>query len=167
MARELNTSADYLLGLTDNPAPAEQRAVLPFDVDFIPFFPQKVVAGIIGGNAVMLDASYYPFRSFRLEEEDIDPEYSMVLRVKGDSMYPTLPDNSAILVDQRRKKLHPNRLYVFRTNGELVVKRARCKDGRWWFCSDNPNFKDLAVSAATEVWGEVRWCGRKFTDEGL
>ena len=167
LSRELDVSADYLLGLTENPTPAEKRAILPVDVDFVPFFPQKAVAGITGGTAFMLDASHYPFRSFRLKEEDVDPELAVVLRVQGDSMFPTLPDESAILVDTRRKALHPNRLYVFRINSELVVKRAQLKDRQWWFCSDNPDYEDLPGSATTEVWGEVRWCGRKFNDHGL
>ena len=148
--------------------PRPLRGVLgsPLDVDFVPFFPQKAVAGITGGTAVMLDASFYPFRRFRLKEEGIDPEYAIVLRVEGDSMHPTLPHDSAILVDRRRKTLHENRLYVFCANGLLVAKRAHLVDRRWWFCSDKSGYEAIPYMETIDIWGEVRWCGRRFNDEG-
>ena len=46
VARELNVSVDWLLGLTEDPTPASDRAALPFDVDSLPLFAQSAMTRI-------------------------------------------------------------------------------------------------------------------------
>ncbi|MCY3567068.1 MAG: S24 family peptidase [Chloroflexi bacterium] len=48
------------------------------------------------------------------------------MRVRGESMGPTLPDDCSTLFDRDRRE---GRVYVVRTDGGLIVKRA-AKHGR-------------------------------------
>ena len=109
----------------------------------------------------------YPFRRQELLETlGIDPERSKVFHVVGDSMMPTLPHGSTILVDYTRAVPLENRLYVFKNRGDILVRRAReFPVGAWWWCSDHPLGGRIRRSEEDVVWGEVRWVGHGL-DEG-
>lgn len=165
-AAALNVSTDYLMGFTDDPSSSEDRAADSLDVAFLPIFTERVAAGEGGEAHIMATQSPYPFRRFRLQETGIDPEHAKVFRVVGDSMKPTLTDGDAILVDYLRTALHENRIYVLRDNGHLLVKRVRLEGRIWWWYSDNPAWEPLRHEDRFDVWGEVRWVGRQFSDSG-
>ena len=79
-------------------------------------------------------------------------------------MEPTLPDGCAILFDRNRRTRRERRIYVVRTNGGLIVKRA-AKHGRAWeLTSDNPAGGAEPWSPDTETIGEVVWMARTLID---
>ncbi len=96
-----------------------------------------------------------------------DPDRLSVIRVEGDSMYPTLADGDEILVDRgdAAERLRDG-IYVLRIEDALVVKRlalnpaARTVSVR----SDNeawPGWPDCDP-AAIEIVGRVVWAGRRI-----
>ena len=82
-----------------------------------------------------------------------------VISVTGDSMDPTLPDGSGILVDRGSSELRDGRVFVIRTEDGLVVKRVRFRDGSWWLHSDNSSWDPIPLGSDAAVVGEVRLSG--------
>ena len=161
VASVLNVSADWLIGLTDNPIPADDRTVDECLVDFVAVHRSEAIAGVTTGNVYTQDSGVIPFRRSWLDQEGIDREAANVFRVHGDSMEPTLTDGSAILVDYNRKNLRDDGIFVFKQGEALLVKRAHFDNG-WWFVSDNPKYGPFALREGAYIFGEVKWNGRAF-----
>ncbi len=80
-----------------------------------------------------------------------------IIRVRGESMEPTLPDGRSILLDRNRRTLRDGRIYVVRAGGGLIVKRASKRGGAWELASENPAVESEPWRADAEVVGEVVW----------
>ena len=85
-----------------------------------------------------------------------------MIRVRGDSMVPTLADGDEILVDRdRRVPGARGALFVLRLDGELMVKRLRALGREIEVASDNPAWPVRMVGAGeAEVIGRVVWLSR-------
>jgi len=92
----------------------------------------------------------------------VRPEAASVIRVKGDSMAPTLEDGDEILVDRDRRRVEARGgVFVIRLDGELMVKRLRVGVGGIEVISDNPDWETRIVAARDlDVIGRVAWLGR-------
>lgn len=98
------------------------------------------------------------FRHHWLAQHGINPLQSVVLGVSGESMEPTVPDGSSILVDRSRQARRNGGVYVVQTGGALVVKRAgQDADGKWLLVSDHLGWPDEPWPDDAAVFGEVRW----------
>lgn len=90
---------------------------------------------------------------------EIDARWSdntFVLRVRGDSMHPTLTEGALIVVDPQVEWMH-NRIVVVRQNGdtEVTVKRL-IKDGDTYYLKpDNTNYPLLKLEKDAYVCGVV------------
>ncbi len=64
-----------------------------------------------------------------------------LLRVKGDSMSPTLEDGHALLaLAPRFVQVKPGRVIAFQHGKDLYIKRALTREGDGWFVvGDNPS----------------------------
>ena len=156
----LNVSAGRLLGIANEPESesARHRSNFPF-LEFLPLYSEGVVAGISGGTVMIPREETYAFRHTRLTRMDIQPEEARIYRVVGDSMFPILPNGASILVDYSRTDLVESQIYVVRSNGSLLVKRAKRWLDQWWWISDNPNWAAIQHEDSMEIWGRVRWYG--------
>ncbi len=98
------------------------------------------------------------FRRDWLQRLGLDATQCAVLRVRGESMEPTLPEGSSILVDRSRTRRRDRQIFVLRTADGLVVKRtAKTGDDGWLLVSDHPAwapvpFPDDAVTVGRVVW---------------
>ena len=160
-ARALRVSSDWLIGLTDDPTPAEDRVGASCLIDFVPVHGLVTIAGVTKGTVYTTDSGVIPFRRSWLDQNQMDPKAANVFRVHGDSMAPTLTDGAAILVDYRRNHLREGGIFVFKHGESLLVKRAHF-DGGWWFVSDNPEYDPIVLREDAYIFGEVRWTGRAF-----
>lgn len=98
-----------------------------------------------------------------LRWQGLDSARCLVLRVHGDSMEPTLPENCWVLVNRAQRKRRAGRIYALRTAQGLTVKRAaRHKERGWLLASDHPDREAVAWPDDAEVVGEVRWMARTF-----
>ena len=156
IARALEVSIDYLSGLTET----------DWDVEFVTVHTEPAMASFDEASTVIPEEAAYPFRRKRLiKGEGIQPKHARVFRVTGGSMYPTLPDGSAVLVDYLRTRLREQCVYLVDSDESLLVKRARqCPPGTWWWCSDNPRAENRRLKHTDHVWGEVRWVGHALND---
>lgn len=121
-----------------------------------------------GSGATDLDETvtdYVPFRRSWLDRITADPTQCTLISVMGDSMEPTLPQGSSILVDRSQRNRRQGGIFVVRSQDGLVVKRAaRDGSGRWLLRSDNPHWKDQPWPANADLIGEVKWMGRELHD---
>ena len=107
-------------------------------------------------------AGYITFTRAWLDRHGLYPQQCTIVGVKGESMSPTLPDGSAILVDRNRAQLKEGRIFVFETDSGMLVKRVdRDSDGGWRLVSDNPDWDAVACPDGAKVFGEVRWVGKQ------
>ena len=118
------------------------------------------------GGATGLDETvtgHVPFRRDWIDRISADPTQCTLIGVMGDSMEPTLPEGSSILVDCGQRTRRQGAIFVVRSEDGLVVKRAaRDGRGRWLLRSDNPHWKDLPWPASAVLIGEVKWMARKL-----
>lgn len=119
-----------------------------------------------GARRIALDeqaVGLFWFRRNWLWQRAIDPVRCIVMRVRGSSMDPTLPDGCWIVVDKSRNELAEEGVFVARTDEGIVARRAtRNKGGGWRMEADNPSWEDrLWPSGATPI-GRVVGMTRLF-----
>ncbi|MDQ3520088.1 MAG: peptidase S24 [Gemmatimonadota bacterium] len=91
-----------------------------------------------------------------------------IIRVRGDSMFPTLTDGDDIMVDRSAAGTRiSDGIYVLRQDETLMVKRIAVHPGsrRLTISSDNssyPAWRDCEPDSI-EVIGRVVWAGRKIS----
>lgn len=105
------------------------------------------------------------FRADSLRRKKLRPDKLAVIYGKGDSMFPTIKDGDAILVDTSDRTPRDGKLYVITYNGDLLAKRLVELGGRWFIESDNrtdPKWhkpQPLDGTKGIEIHGRVRWIG--------
>jgi Predicted transcriptional regulator len=105
------------------------------------------------------------FRAESLKRKHLKADKLAVIYGKGDSMYPTIKDGDAILVDLSDKEPRDEKLFVITYGRDLFAKRLVRLGDRWFIDSDNkadPKWKrPIPVDEAKgfEIHGRVRWIG--------
>ena len=61
-----------------------------------------------------------------MDRFNLDARRCAIIRVRDESIEPTLPDGCSILFDRERRE---RRIYVVRTDGGLIVKRTAQRGG--------------------------------------
>ena len=126
----------------------------------------REVAAAAGGGTVNLDDAPVKgpvwFRRDWLDGQGMDPTRCVVISVRGESMEPTLPAGSKILVDRDRTRRRAGRIFVVATGEGLVVKRLERRGRQWFLASDHPSWQPMPWPREAEVIGEVRWASRTF-----
>lgn len=110
-----------------------------------------------------------PFSYRWLSESGLLGKRLSLIRVSGDSMYPTLRDKEIPLVEMLPDDFI-NRLvddvYVLRINGQLLIKRIqRYMNGGFLIKSDNPLYDSYHLKEdnwPTDFKVIARWTGKKF-----
>lgn len=109
-----------------------------------------------------------PVRGLASAGQPVDPEGvpvladvwrrgSLLYRVEGDSMAPTLHDGDRVYVDPSETELREGRIYICEIPGDgHTIKRVRrLDDGQLWLVSDNPAYRPWRPS-------EMRIVGRVY-----
>lgn len=99
-----------------------------------------------------------------LKEMGIDAKYCYVIYAKGLSMYPTLQDGQAVLIDTSQTIPIENKVYlIMRDLNGLIMKRiSRNKNGDWMYISDNSDknrYPDMFAFENDKIIGRVVWTG--------
>ena len=92
-----------------------------------------------------------------LDRLNLDATRCAIIRVRGESMEPTLPDGCSMLFDRNRRTPRDGRIYAVRAGDGLIVKRAAERSGSWELASENPAVEPEPWSADAEIAGEVVW----------
>jgi phage repressor protein C with HTH and peptisase S24 domain len=121
----------------------EPRAVYAADESEsvqVPFVEMRLQAGVPGFQA---DPEYSEGRRWSLprywiEERRVNPASLVALKVKGDSMYPTLRDGYTVIVDTADRTMVDGGIFAVNYEGKALLKRLQRDGGAWYLASDNP-----------------------------
>ena len=127
--------------------------------------PLREATGSMGGGSTETGDRALTYLSFRTEwiRSKGNPENMTVIRAFGDSMEPTIPDGSVVLIDEGRRQFVKNKVYYLRYNGQMYIKRLVERDGCLGIASDNDG-NMLLVSDADdfEIIGRCIWSAREL-----
>ena len=122
---------------------------------------------IADGRAALLDGSArvgcLAVHRLWLDRHRLDARQCAIVRMRGESMKPTLNDGSTILVNCAQRRRRSGRLFAVRTDEGLVVRRLRKDpDGNWLLVSDHPDWEPRPWPASAGIVGQVQWATRTF-----
>ncbi|CAH0542922.1 LexA family transcriptional regulator [Vibrio marisflavi] len=104
---------------------------------------------------------------FIRQELGYNPNNVFLMPIRGDSMIPTLKNQSIVMVN-RVDGFSTDGVYVFRYDSRLMVKRIQFLPKSIKVVSDNPAYepweltKEDIKSADFEIIGEVVWSGQRM-----
>lgn len=105
------------------------------------------------------------FRADFLRAAGANPSNTYSVSVKGTSMEPLLPDGSVILINRGSTTIINGKIFAFRLNGELLVKRLYKDADGFTARSENPEYQDIRVGPGDddfEIIGRAFWVGSKL-----
>lgn len=92
----------------------------------------------------------------------VHPKHLLMVRVRGDSMFPTLLDGWTVMIDVSRTRVDSG-IYAIQSGGMEMVKRLESRlGGVVRVMSDNPRYEEYEVNMADDgfaVIGKVIWIG--------
>ena len=104
---------------------------------------------------------YFSMDKQKLKEFNANISSCSMVKVKGDSMYPTLNTGDKILVDTSQKDIIDGKIYIIRIEDMLKVKRLhKLIRGRIEVISDNKEYGKETLEPEKdnfEVCGRVLW----------
>lgn len=102
------------------------------------------------------------FREGWIERHQINPDQSIVIGVRGESMGDAFPHGSKILVDRSRQHRRPGSVYVMMTDDGLVLRRVARTGDEWVLATDgcSETWPDTPWPADADIIGEVKWMSR-------
>ncbi len=127
--------------------------------------PLREATGSMGGGSTETGDRALTYLSFRTDwiRAKGNPEYMTVIRAFGDSMEPTIPDGSVVLIDEGRRQFVKNKVYYLRHNGQMYIKRLVERDGRPAIASDNaPGLVLISDADDFEIIGRCIWTAREL-----
>jgi phage repressor protein C with HTH and peptisase S24 domain len=137
--------SESILAAPALPPSAFKRVVVADDNDAaftqIKMVKLRLSAGIMGFQA---DPDYSEGGTLGVPTNWIErrlyvPERLIAIRVKGESMEPSLYEDDIVVVNTADTKLVDGNVYAVNYEGEAVVKRLTRDAGKWWLSSDNPD----------------------------
>lgn len=119
---------------------ATEQPVVKIDRDFV-LMPQYDVHASAGNGLIAVNqmpTSETAFERRFLRDLGGAPDHCFLMWSTGDSMLPSIPDNSLMIVDASQRTVDHGRIYVFSVGNAVLVKRANWRmDGRLDLISDN------------------------------
>jgi len=92
-----------------------------------------------------------------VQAKRLDPAKLVALKVKGQSMYPTMREGDVVIVNTADRNPLDGELFAVNHHHKPVVKRLEREGGGWYLASDNraPAYGRRPVEEDTEIVGRV------------
>ena len=173
--RSATSSTGYTLeelfgleGLSCHDFDVDSVPVPGVDYDPVPFSNSFPIRAADAGAEVLDEsrASHIRLDPRWLRSHALDPDLCDVISIAGDSMEPTLPHGSSILVNRDSTELRDNGIFVLKTDEGLTVRRAREMNDTWILVGDNSAWPPVPLDGSDVVIGEVTWNGRMIHGNG-
>lgn len=86
-----------------------------------------------------------------------DSESIKILKIRGDSMQPTINDSDVVWVDISKRNANSDGLYLFCIGNDLFVKRLQVDfiNNMKYITSDNPKYKPIETKEEVYVLGKI------------
>lgn len=161
IARAAGVTVEWLAtGKSPKDSPSQADVGVEFQL-----VPQYDVEASAGGGAIVereAEIGKLAFRHQWLREKGLSAKDLVVIRVRGDSMAPTIRGGSIVLVDTRQDHVTDDGIYVLLVGEHLVAKRLQVDlRGGLYIISDNPAYEEqhLTTEEAKELYivGRVVW----------
>lgn len=107
------------------------------------------------------DAEALAFSRTWLLRNRVSADLSVLVRVRGDSMAPVIPDGALVLIHCAERQIEAAGIYAFNRGDASFIKRitpVSRKPMAWLISSDNPAYPPETVSG--EALNEIRPVGR-------
>ncbi len=122
-------------------------------------------AGAANDTAEVEDHIYMP--RAQLRALGVPPDFVHFIRVRGDSMEPTIADGAIVLIDASLQRYRGEAIYALSQDGDVRIKRlAKAVDGGFMAISDNPIYPPERLSPAElyglRIEGRVLWTERRL-----
>jgi len=119
----------------------------------IPFFSASIPAGFPSPGDDYID------KSLDLNDLVSNPAATFIMRVEGYSMAGAGINNDDLLIVDRSVKAEDNSIVVASFNGELIVRRLKVHNSRYYLVSENPGSRPLEIhpEADFEIYGVVTY----------
>ena len=101
----------------------------------------------------------------QLRAAGVAPQNAHYIKVKGDSMEPTIADGAIVLIDSQQRRFVAEAIYAISLDGDVRLKRlSRAVDGAILVLSDNPRYPPEKISAAEtlKIEGRAVWAERRL-----
>ncbi|WP_274584076.1 S24 family peptidase [Neisseria leonii] len=124
------------------------------------YYPDIEFVGGYGNDAeVWEEPEYIPFDRDVLRVKRIKSEHVICFEVRGDSMFPTLPEGARVAIDESAKTVVNGQIYALIYKGGRKVKRLhKLNPQMLTLKSDNPAYEDENVFAKdVTIIGKVFW----------
>lgn len=140
IAKALHTTPEYLLGWDKSPTPNIEI------VNTNKIISMPVYESISAGYGAILDSSF-------IDETEIEyiplPEfpnwkYCFAVKVRGDSMEPTIPNDATIIINTELV-IENNKIGAFFINNEAFLKRKKIIDNNILLISDNKEYEPIII----------------------
>lgn len=122
--------------------------------------PLREATGGMGGGSYVNSRrvlSYISLRKDFLLTKTSSIDSLSFVHASGESMFPTIPPDAAVLIDESQKEPVNNKIFFIMYNGELLIKRLEVKNNRVMaILSDNGNIRSpLEESDRLEIIGRA------------
>ncbi|KQW97123.1 hypothetical protein ASC94_10040 [Massilia sp. Root418] len=101
-----------------------------------------------------------------IEENDFDPKSLLAIKVKGESMTPTMYEGDVVVINLRDKARVNGKMFAINFRGQAIVKRLKYERREWFLASDNPEYRqEPCKSGECDVVGRIVFFqARNFRD---
>lgn len=180
LASALGVSSEYLLSgkeyIEKNKGSLEDFVVIgggtsgdiPSKEEYC-LIPKFSVSGSCGSGSIIDNVDIkggLVFSQSWIAAQGFNEDSLVVISAVGDSMYPTIENDQALLVDTNDKVIRSSKIYFLCIDGEHYIKRLINMITHWVVRSDNPDkqqYPDIEISSENmnliQVEGRVVWRG--------
>lgn len=148
LASALDVPVAYFTGIQDSLA--EQYFPVPL---------REAAVGMGGGAQVgsRRIVSYISLRKDFLLTKTSNLEALSFIHASGESMYPTIPPDAAVLIDESQREPVNKKIFYVMLNGALLIKRLEVREGRTVaLISDNGEVREeLGEQDQLEILGRA------------
>lgn len=126
----------------------------------VPLIEMKLQAGVPGflADPEYNDAMQLSLPQSWVQQKRLNPARLVAMKVKGDSMYPTLNENDTVIINTADQSMVDGVIFAVNYDGKAVVKRLERDGGIWYLSSDNtlPAYKRRVIrDSETMIIGRV------------
>ena len=127
---------------------------------YIPAYDIEASAGLGSiTDGATTATKHLAFRHHWLQARGLHQKDLAVIFTKGDSMTPTIPEGSAVVIDQSRTTALDGKVYVIRIDDRLFVKRTQLLPTGLRLISDNTIYEPFDLDKAYLASGQFEVCG--------
>jgi Predicted transcriptional regulator len=134
------------------------------DPGFIDVALREATASMGGGSTETgkMIRQFLKFRRDWIMTQTTTPLKLSCIKCFGDSMSPTVTDNSVVLIDEGRPTFVSNKVFYIRHEGQMFLKRLTGKPGDIYIVSDNDPDNPIHIEDGDdfEIIARAVWMGR-------